>query len=282
MKLKYIIPLCAMVTAAGGAELNNAVRYDRYLSMHAERSSIEPPAGVRLPGQVFRDCPDCPDMVVMPTGRFDMGSLTGTDEHPVHRVTIGHHFAIGRTEVTQRQWSTVMGDNPGKFTSCGDDCPVEQVSWNDVQAFIQKLNARTGQHYRLPSEAEWEYACRAGERHKYCGGNDPDTVAWYGFYATPKGNSRQTTYPVATRQANAWGLYDMSGNVREWVEDSYHENYRGAPADGSVWMGTGGERVLRGGSWFYSANLARASVRVSFVPGLRDVDFGFRLALTLP
>ena len=165
------------------------------------------------PGKIFKDCTDCPEMVVVPAGSFDMGSNNDTNEKPVHRVTINRAFAIGKTEVTQGQWKAIMGNNPSKFVECGDNCPVEQVSWDDAQAFIEKLNTKTGKKYRLPSEAEWEYACRAGGQHEYCGGNNLDSIAWYGALAKPAGNSNKTTNPVAAKQANAFGLYDMSGNV---------------------------------------------------------------------
>src|SRR5208283_145707 len=114
-------------------------------------------------GTTFRDCPDCPEMVVIPAGSFDMGSSKG-NEQPVHRVTITKAFLMGKTEVTQGQWRAIMNNNPSSFNNCGDNCPVEIVSWDEVQEFIEKLNAKTGKQYRLPSEAEWEYACRAGEQ----------------------------------------------------------------------------------------------------------------------
>ena len=229
------------------------------------------------PGKVFKDCPDCPEMVEIPKGSFDMGE-TGT----THRVTLAKPFAIGKTEVTQGQWKAVMGSNPSYFANCGDTCPVEGVSWDDAQAFIQKLNSKTGKQYRLPSEAEWEYACRAGRRHEYCGSNDIGSVAWYGAYVNPKGNSGETTNPVATKQANAFGLYDMSGNVWEWVEDSWHGNYSGAPTDGSAWPGDGAKRVRRGGSWKFKPQNARAAFRFWFEPAIQDTDVGFRLARMLP
>jgi formylglycine-generating enzyme required for sulfatase activity len=227
-------------------------------------------------GKTFKDCADCPDMVVIPSGSFDMGE-TGT----THRVTL-KGFALGKTEVTQGQWKAIMGSNPSKFTNCGDNCPVEQVSWDDAKQFIQKLNAKTGKQYRLPNEAEWEYACRAGGRQEYCGSDDINSVAWYGAYATPVGNSAQTTNPVATKQANAFGLYDMSGNVWEWVEDSYHDNYNGAPTDGSAWQGDGAKRVLRGGSWGNTPQNTRAANRVGDGPAGRSSNDGFRLARMLP
>ncbi len=136
-------------------------------------------------GKIFKDCADCPEMVVIPAGSFDMGSNNDPSEKPVHRVTIGRAFAMGKTEVTQGQWKALMGNNPSKYSDCGDNCPVEQVSWDDARAFIEKLNAKTGKQYRLPTEAEWEYACRAGGQHEYCGGDNPDSVGWYGALAKP-------------------------------------------------------------------------------------------------
>ena len=225
----------------------------------------------------FQDCMDCPVMVTVPVGGFDMGSNNHPSENPVHRVTITQAFAIGKTEVTQGQWKAVMGNNPSYFQNCGDTCPVEQVSWNDAQTFIQKFNAKTGKQYRLPSEAEWEYACRAGEQQEYCGSDNPDNVAWY------NGNSANMTHPVATKQANAFGLYDMSGNVWEWVEDNWHDNYNGAPTDGSVWQADGAGRVLRCGSWNYNVPQApRAASRGWNEPDFRYFNLGFRLARTLP
>jgi formylglycine-generating enzyme required for sulfatase activity len=230
-------------------------------------------------GKVFTDCPECPEMIELPAGSFDMGSdKDKPDEQPVHRVTIAKPFAIGKTEVTQAQWQAVMGGNPSSFATCGDSCPVEQVSWDDAQAYIKKLNAKTGKQYRLPTEAEWEYACRAGTQLEYCGSDNADSVSWNDF------NSGSfffnTPHPVATKKANAFGLYDMSGNVWEWVEDTYHKSYAGAPADGSAWLG-GSMRVLRGGSWGYDPKFGRASARIRFSSSFRYYSHGFRLAMTL-
>ena len=231
-------------------------------------------------GRTFKDCPDCPEMVEIPAGSFAMGSNSGEpDEKPLHNVTIAYPFAIGKTEVTQAQWRAVMGNNPSYFEACGDDCPVEQVSWDDVQDFIKALNAKTGKQYRLPSEAECEYACRAGDQQDYCGSDNADKVAWNSynsgsiFFRTP--------HPVATKLPNAFGLYDMSGNVWEWVEDNYHANYNGAPADGSAWM-NGAMHVLRGGSWGYDQPYSRAAARSKFGANYRYYSYGFRLVRTLP
>ncbi len=175
----------------------------------------------------------------------------------------GRNLEMGKTEVTQAQWQAVMGENPSYFSKCGDDCPVESVSWDDVQAFIGKLNFQTGKNYRLPSKAEWDYACLAGSNTVYCGGYDVDKVAW------TKVNSGGETSSVADKRPNAWGLYDMSGNVWEWVEDKYDDTHD--------W------RELRGGSWFNEPLNARASYHYYHDdPAKRSLNIGFRLARTLP
>lgn len=224
------------------------------------------------------------EMIAIPAGRYTMGCQDGRDkecfddEKPAHTVSLSA-FELGKYEVTQGQWKAVMGSPPPGlyFKNCGDDCPVERVSWDDIQTFIQKLNAQTGKTYRLPSEAEWEYACRAGQDTNYCGGNDVDSVAWYG------NNSGSTTHPVGKKQANAWGLYDMSGNVWEWVQDTYHDSYKNAPSDGSPWEGARADaRVLRGGSWCCNPQDVRAAYRDGSGASIRYIGSGFRLARTLP
>ena len=230
-----------------------------------------------MPGTVFRGCPDCPEMVIIKPGSFEMGSSNGqADETPIHSVTISR-FAMAKTEVTQGQWRAIMGSNHSSISNCGTDCPVEvkTVRWDDVEAFIQKLNARTGKQYRLPSEAEWEYACRAGGRQEYCGSDNLDSVGWY------MANSGNATKPVGQKQINDFGLYDMSGNVWEWVEDNDHTDYNGAPADGSVWQSEDPWHVLRGGAWNVTPQIARAAFRLRCVPPYASY-FGFRLAMTLP
>jgi len=250
-------------------------------SLHAYAKGGHGDGQAMTPGKSFRDCPECPEMVVIPAGSFDMGVNDGEpNEKPVHRVTIARNFALGRTEITQGQWKAIMGDNPSKFVSCGDNCPVEMVSWDDAQEFIRKLNEKTGKQYRLPSEAEWEYACHAGGKHSYCGSDDMNSIGWYGALEKPGGNSGNTTNPVATKQPNAFGLYDMSGNVWEWVQDSYHKSYEGAPADGSAWEGEEGSlRVPRGGSWGY---LQRAAKRSGSQTKYRLSTIGLRVARSLP
>jgi formylglycine-generating enzyme required for sulfatase activity len=195
-------------------------------------------------GESFRDCADCLEMVVIPAS------------------SLGPALAMGKYEVTQGQWRAVMGNNPSYFSNCGDTCPVEQVSWNDAQEFIKRLNSKTGKQYRLPSEAEWEYACHAGAQQEYCGSDNADSVAWY------KGNSGNTTHPVGLKQPNAFGLYDMSGNVKELVEECYNGNCA--------------RHVLRGGCWNFEANVLRAADRTSNETGYRGSFSGFRVARTLP
>ena len=235
------------------------------------------------PGQAFRDCPQayCPEMVVIPAGRFTMGSNDYESEKPPHQVSV-RSFALGKYEVTQGQWKAVMGNNPSRFDECGDKCPVENVSWDDIQQYLQKLNQMTGQQYRLPSEAEWEYAARAGSNTKYSWGDDIGrNNANCGGCGSRWDN--KSTAPVGSFDANSYGLHDMHGNVWEWVRDSYHSNYQGAPADGSAWTSGGdqGRRVVRGGSWIDSPNSARAAVRGSAAPVDRNLRIGFRVARTV-
>jgi formylglycine-generating enzyme required for sulfatase activity len=223
------------------------------------------------PGSIVRDQLGM-ELVYVPAGSFMMGSNNGpANEKPVHQVTIKEGFYMGRYEVTQAEWTKVMGANPSYFK--GDRLPVEQVSWDDAQNFISKLNERAGEFkYRLPTEAEWEYACRAGTRGDYAG--DLDKIAWYAD------NSGKKSHPVGTRQPNAFGLYDMHGNVWEWCRDSYHNSYAGAPNDGSEWS-SGGEqyfRVLRGGSWSLDPTNLRSAVRRREFPDLSYFTLnGFRV-----
>ena len=220
-------------------------------------------------------------MVYVEGGTFTMGatseqgSNTYSDEKPAHSVTLSSYY-IGQTEVTQELWEAVMGSNPSKFK--GAKRPVEQVSWDDCQEFIRKLNAKTGKNFRLPTEAEWEYAARGGSRsqhYKYSGGNTIGDVAWYAVNYSDKVSG--STHSVATKRANELGIYDMSGNVWEWCSDWYGDystsqtNPQG-PASGSY-------RVYRGGSWFYGARLCRVSLRDCWSPGIRDFTHGLRLAL---
>ena len=217
-------------------------------------------------------------MIYVQGGTFTMGctSEQGSDcygdEKPTHSVTV-ESFWMGETEVTQALWQAVMGSNPSYFK--GDNLPVEQVSWNDCQEFIRKLNQLTGKNFRLPTEAEWEYAARGGKYHsgyKYAGSNSVGDVAWY------DGNSGNETHPVMTKQPNALGLYDMSGNVWEWCSDWYG-SYSSESQTNPTGPSTGSNRVLRGGSWIYFARHCRVSYRSYADPAHRFNNYGFRLSL---
>ncbi len=230
-------------------------------------------------GQTAKDCDVCPEMVVIPAGSFTMGSSDGDDdEEPLHRVNI-QSFALGKFEVTQGQWKAVMGNNPSRFTECGDNCPVERVSWNDIQEYIQKLNQRSGKTYRLASEAEWEYAARAGSTGKWSFGDNQSQLGEYAWYSANSGKTQR----VGQKKPNAFGLYDMHGNVWEWVQDVLHDNYSGAPTDGSAWMngGDNSRRVLRGGSWSDIPAGLRSANRFWYSPESRIISIGFRLARTV-
>ena len=225
-------------------------------------------------------------MVSTPGGSFKMGCTSeqrecGDDEYPVHEVQV-RAFEIGQYEVTQALWEAVMGGNPSRFKNCGAQCPVENVDWDAVQRFLKRLNMQTGSQYRLPTEAEWEYAARGGQQsrgYQYAGSDDPGVVAWYA------GNSGKETTPVGQKGANELGLYDMSGNVREWVQDCWHGSYKGAPSDGRAWesenSGDCSYRVLRGGSWVSEPWDLRSANRDWNRSGVRLINNGFRLARTL-
>jgi formylglycine-generating enzyme required for sulfatase activity len=260
-----------------------------------QQPCIKPGSGVS-----FKDYPDCPEMVVVPEGSFVMGSPDNEPdrskhEGPQHRVRIGKPFAVGRLAVTFAEWDACEAAG-----GCGGyipqdqgwgrgDLPVINVSWNDAKAYVSWLAKKTGQPYRLLSEAEREYATRAGTT----------TPFWWGASITPeqahydvsaeayngggsKGEYRQKTLPVKSFKPNPWGLYQVHGNVWEWVEDCWHDSYSGAPRDGSDW--TSGEcksRVLRGGPWNYVPRVVRAACRDDGNPGFRNYNNGFRVARTL-
>ena len=231
------------------------------------------------PGSVLYAGNGLPELVLLPGGSFQMGSTQDSDAQPVHTVNVVS-FALGKYPVTQAQWKKVMGNNPSDFSSGGDQCPVENVSWDDAQAFIQKLNQQTGHTYRLPSEAEWEYACRAGNTGKWCFGDDESQLKHYAWYDD---NSGRKTHPVGEKKANAFGLHDMHGNVWEWCEDQWHDNYQSAPSDGRAWVGGRAvDRVLRGGSWIINANFVRSAIRYYYTSDYRNSNFGFRVARTAP
>ncbi len=225
------------------------------------------------------------EFVYIPPGTFMMGSPPNepgrVDNEKQHRVTLTKGFYLQTTEVTQGLWENVMGNDPSYFKECGDDCPVEQVSWHDAQDFISELNKRERlegtDRYRLPTEAEWEYACRAGTTGKYYFGNDETMLREYAWYAK---NSVYETHPVRQRKPNKWGLYDMHGNVWEWCQDWYGD-YRSGSVTNPRGPFTGEHRVLRGGSWYGNQELARCAYRSIFgTPTNCYTIIGFRLART--
>jgi formylglycine-generating enzyme required for sulfatase activity len=219
------------------------------------------------------------EMVFVKGGTFTMGCTAeqgndcDDDEKPTFRATVSD-FYMGKYEVTQAQWRAVMGSSPSYFKNC-DNCPVEQVSWNDVQEFIRKLNQLTGKKYRLPTEAEWEFAARGGTQskgYKYSGSNSIGEVAEY------DGNNNKSTKPVGGKKPNELGLYDMSGNVWEWCSD-WKDSYTSDAKTNPTGPSTGSYRVLRGGSWSGNARICRVSLRNNITPDDRNNYLGFRLAL---
>ncbi len=218
-------------------------------------------------------------MVPVEGGTFTMGATAeqGSDadsyEKPAHQVTLSS-YSIGETEVTQALWLAVMGSNPSEFTG-NLQCPVECVSWNDCQEFITKLNELTGEHFRLPTEAEWEYAARGGNKsqgYKYAGSNTVDDVAWY------TSNSSSMSHPVATKTPNELSLYDMSGNVYEWCQDWWWY-YSSDPQTNPTGPTSGDERVYRGGGWHDNGRGCRVTFRNTDSPTLKYCGLGLRLAL---
>lgn len=234
-------------------------------------------APVGTSGQTWRDPATGMEFVWVPGGTFEMGCGSWTsecysDEKPVHSVRLSG-FWLGKFEVTQGQWQRVMGNNPSYFKK-GDSYPVEQVSWDDAKEFISKLNAQGSAKFRLPTEAEWEYAARSGGKpEKYAGGNDVASVAWYGS------NSGSSTHAVGTKAPNGLGLYDMSGNVWEWCEDVF-ASYSSSSQDDPVVTGGGSSRVYRGGGWYNEPRSVRAANRNYYTPVYRVLNLGFRLART--
>jgi len=288
--------------------------------------SVPAAAPSRLPGAVFRDCKDCPEMVVIPAGSFTMGSSAAekswavshgatpgsvSDEAPQHTVSL-RSFALGKYDVTRREYAAFVretdrspGDgcydngnpnspkragvswqNPG-FNQTERD-PVVCVSWQDAQAYVTWLNSKMRRagaasgysRYRLPTEAEWEYAARAGISTRFWWGDDDSSAAGRAWY---KDNSGGQTHPVGLKPANRFGLYDIAGNVWQWTQDCYADDYTKAPTDGgSNETANDCLRVDRGGSWFYPAWLLRSATRERNPAGYRDTVMGFRVAKTLP
>ena len=252
----------------------------------------------RRPGRKFSDCEDCPEMVVVPAGSFEMGSPSrekgrSYDEGSVHRVTIAKPFAAGVHEVTFREWDVCRragrcAHHPHDRGWGRGERPVINVSWNDAKEYVRWLSRKTGADYRLLSESEWEYAARAGTTGPFhFGWTISPTQANYDgnhkYGSGRKGRYRKRTEPVGSFPQNAFGLHDVHGNVREWVEDCWHGSYRGAPSDGRAWStgGSCGIRVLRGGSWDNGPTNLRSANRYWLVIGNRFDSTGFRVARTL-
>ncbi len=218
--------------------------------------------------------------VKIPAGCFQMGQdkefkESSAAELPVHQVCIEKPFYLGETEVSQKQWEDIMGSNPSK--SKGLYKPVEKVSWDDVQEFIKKLNAKEGNNlFRLPTEAEWEYAARAGSRSVYSFGDDPKDLPEYAWFGNEGYGG--ASHDVGQKKPNPWGLHDMHGNVWEWVQDWYGDSYYGAsPEKDPQGPPSGQYRVYRGGSWVAKAVNLRCALRYSGLPNSRSRDLGFRL-----
>lgn len=229
---------------------------------------------IRLSGQQYID------LVLVEGASFLMGDEKSEydDERPVHEVTVSS-FYMGKYQVTQAQWEEVMGNNPSMGK--GENRPVERINWNEAQDFIKRLNGKMTKNFRLPSEAEWEFAARGGnysEGYLYAGSDKLKQVGWYDE------NANKETHEVGQLLANELGLHDLSGNVDEWCEDHWHENYNGAPIDGTAWVDspvTGSGRVIRGGSSFDRAGYCRPTYRPSYTPDSRHDFLGFRLVLPL-
>ena len=247
-------------------------------SQSSKSPSTAPTAAVATSNRTFTVNGVSFEMVAVKGGTFTMGCTSeqsdcDDDEKPAHSVTLSDYY-IGKFEVTQKLWKAVMGSNPSNWK--GDDLPVESVSWNDVQDFIRKLNQQTGQNFRLPTEAEWEYAARGGNKskgYKYSGSNTFGNVAWY------YDNSGSKTHQVGTKSPNELGIYDMSGNVWEWCQDLYG-SYRSGSQTNPTGPSSGSNRMFRGGSWNGRAGYCRVSYRDNRGPGGRNVSIGFRLAIS--
>ncbi len=249
-----------------------------------QRSGLILPEPHLEPGEVSEKSYTDPgtemEFVFIKGGCFAMGCGSWTsdcdeDEKPVHEVCVDD-FSIGKYEVTQAQWRDIMGNDPSQFRECGDQCPAETMDWNDVQEFLSRLNKRTDTRYRLPTEAEWEYACRSGGRQeKYAGGNSLTRFAWYGS------NSGWKTHPVGQKEPNGVGIYDMNGNVWEWVVDWYDEYYYAESLKTNP-QGPhrGTDRIVRGGSWNLKSKLLRCSLRRHRNPSFTSRRLGVRIVKT--
>lgn len=242
---------------------------------------------------VIKDCDVCPELVTIPSGSFMMGAEPNSygyvlNQRPAHKVEV-QKFLLGRTEVTQGQYRTLMGTNPSYFDSCGDNCPMEFVSWDEARDYINKLSEKTGKKYRLPSEAEWEYAARGGKQTVFWWGDVADhAYANYGKDPCCGGLAQGadkwvSTGPVAQLPPNPFGLHDMQGNVAELVFDTWIEDHTGAPTDGSGRTGgRGAVRVVKGGSYDSSGTGIVPAVRAPVTRAWKSSFIGFRVARSLP
>ena len=240
------------------------------------------------PGETFQDCDECPKMIVVPSGRFTMGASSSeggdSDERPMRRVRIDYQFAVGVYEVTFAEWYACV-DAGGCGNYIPDDMgwglgnrPVINVSWEDAQSYVRWLSARTGKTYRLLSESEWEYVARAGTGTAYSWG---DSIGVNRANCDGCGSQwdNKKTAPVGSFEANGWSVHDMHGNVQEWVQDCWHDNYEDAPSDGSAWTSeTCDKHVSRGGSWVSYPRSLRSASRARNSTGSRDGSLGFRIA----
>jgi formylglycine-generating enzyme required for sulfatase activity len=272
--LRFLVLVCVVQAAGAQGLFKGFIPDENGTNLDAPQAGKESPNLAAL--AAVKDCADCPEMVVIPAGSFVMGSEKYSSERPTHLVRI-QSFLMSKTEVTQEQWFVVMGNNPSYRQ--GRTLPVEQVSWDDIQQFVTKFNQKTGKKYRLPSEAEWEYAARAGITTEWNFGREESELGNYLWYNK---NSWLRTQEVGQKLPNAFGLFDMYGNVWEWVQDCCHENYIGAPSDGSAWT-TGcadNRRVRRGGYWGNSIG-GLSSARNMLNPDNRSNGVGFRLARDL-
>jgi formylglycine-generating enzyme required for sulfatase activity len=288
--LRAGLPAIGVAAALAGWLIWLFVRPDPGASVRPNPLAAEAERALR-PQASFRECAkDCPEMIVIPAGEFMMGSAaTETDrydaEGPQHKVTIARRFAVSRYDVTFAEWDACVTASRcpqvGEPDPARRNKPVTSVTWDQAQQYVAWFAEVTGKPYRLPTEAEWEYAARAGTTTAYPWGDEigEDNANCNGCASAWDGRE---TSPAGSFKPNGFGLYDMAGNVWQWVQDCYHDDYQGAPADGSAW--TGGNckrRVARGGSWVDRPQLLRAALRLSFSTGFRIANLGFRIARTL-
>jgi formylglycine-generating enzyme required for sulfatase activity len=299
----YGVPAACAVVLWGLVELLNSLTLTQNPSESIgtaeaaqHREAVVAQAAIQKPGTEFKDCTECPAMVVVPAGSFTMGSPASeagreSDEGPQHQVTFSRALAVGKFEVTFAEWDACLSDGGcGAYRPSDDgwgrgNRPIIHVSWNDAQSYLSWVSRKTGKQYRLLSESEWEYAARAGTTTPfYWGGTASHDFANYGndvcCIGLAQGSDKwENTSPVGSFPPNALGLYDMLGNVWEWTEDCQNGSYDGAPSDGSAWTaGDCSRHVLRGGSWFADPSFLRSAIRDWDSTGARKFDSGFRVA----